>query len=988
MNFFEVMGLLQEKYRKIVISLVALLLIGSPFLNLAVSANETDAEDLEVTYEETVDVEDIVSEDDHDGELKYSSYIQDTETDHYQSEPVVFKEMSQLKTDRLTNYQGEDVIEVGQDETVTFTIDAPETAYYQIGFDYTIVGQNVLPTQLQMRVNGEIPFYEMRNLVFESNWGNPDTFQVDKYGNEIIPQPIKLDDWNFKYLIDSSYRDSSPLMVELQQGENEIELTISEGNLLIRTIELTGKRIIPVHESVEVTGSNFIEVEAARQLVKRNDSSIRANASFNVNLTPSSDDKRVLNYIDGDAFNEAGHKIYYDVDVEEAGFYYLGVHYQQNARADFPVFMNVEVNGEIPYQILKDYPFGYQSSYKHFPLVDDEGETIAVYLEEGLNTVAFQLTVEPIKAALEQIERLTTEIQNLSLEITNLVGPEVDRHRDINVEEYIPGVTDLIISWADEMAEIYASMKEFNDTKEDIGAFSGLRIAEDQLRSIAERPERIARRKNELSTGTNSVTAYLGNLMQELNNSGISIDRFYFFQDHNDLPESAGFFTSAWSGFKRLIQTFGEQDYDIGNINEDHLQVWVNRPRQYIEIMQRLIDETYTAQTGVTVDLSIMPDQNKLILANAAGKAPDVALGVNYAMPFEIGIRGALQDLTAFEDYEEVASDFAPGMLVPATIQDGVYALPDTMNFWIMFYREDILSDMGLDIPDTISEVRTYLPELQRRGMNFFYPTAGMPGMKIFAGTMPLIYQSGGQLYGETIHRTQLNENETIEGMRLLTDLFTIYNVPYDVPSFYQQFRDGSIPIGISDYFMYNLILNAAPEIANVWDIALVPGIENEEGVVERWQTGGAESNIIFSDTNKTDESWAFLKWWSSVETQVAFGNTLQTTYGAEYMWNSANLAAYPELPWPHSHKETILAQAEWIAEVPRVPGSYLLERELSNAYNAIVLDGDNLRTAIDLASKRVNRETNRKLEEFGFMKDGKIIEPYPNPERSMIEKE
>ncbi|WP_062321418.1 hypothetical protein [Halolactibacillus sp. JCM 19043] len=105
--------------------------------------------------------------------------------------------------------------------------------------------------------------------------------------------------------------------------------------------------------------------------------------------------------------------------------------------------------------------------------------------------------------------------------------------------------------------------------------------------------------------------------------------------------------------------------------------------------------------------------------------------------------------------------------------------------------------------------------------MNFFYPTAGMPGMKIFAGTMPLIYQSGGQLYGDTIHRTELNNNQTIEGVRLLTEMFTIYNVPYDVPSFYQQFRDGSIPIGISDYYMYNLILNAAPEIKNVWDIAL-----------------------------------------------------------------------------------------------------------------------------------------------------------------------
>src|SRR5690625_2174208 len=183
-----------------------------------------------------------------------------------------------------------------------------------------------------------------------------------------------------------------------------------------------------------------------------------------------------------------------------------------------------------------------------------------------------------------------------------------------------------------------------------------------------------------------------------------------------------------------------------------------------------------------------------------------------------------------------------------------------------------------------------------------------------------------------------LNEEEAIEGVRELTELFTIYNTPYDVPSFYQQFRDGSIPIGISDYFMYNLILNAAPEIANSWDIALMPGYENDDGEVERWSAGGAESNFIFSDSDKKDEAWEFLKWWSSTEVQVSFGNILQTTYGREYIWNPANIEAYEGLPWITSHKEVILAQTEWLTEVHRVHVSYMVERDISNEYNSIVL--------------------------------------------------
>ena len=57
-----------------------------------------------------------------------------------------------------------------------------------------------------------------------------------------------------------------------------------------------------------------------------------------------------------------------------------------------------------------------------------------------------------------------------------------------------------------------------------------------------------------------------------------------------------------------------------------------------------------------------------------------------------------------------------------------------------------------------------------------------------------------------------------------------------------------------------------------------------------------------------------------------------------------------------------------------------MLERELSNAYISIVLHGENERKAVDLAVKRINRETTRKLEEFGYIKNGEVINPYVTP--------
>src|SRR5699024_12729476 len=120
------------------------------------------------------------------------------------------------------------------------------------------------------------------------------------------------------------------------------------------------------------------------------------------------------------------------------------------------------------------------------------------------------------------------------------------------------------------------------------------------------------------------------------------------------------------------------------------------------------------------------------------------------------------------------------------------------------------------------------------------------------------------------------------------------------------------------------------PEIANSLDIALMPGYENEDGEVERWSAGGAESNFIFEDSDKQDEAWEFLKWWSSTDVQVTVGNILQTTYGREYIWNPANIEAYEGLLWITSNKEVMLVQTEWLVEVPRGLGQSLLECEIS----------------------------------------------------------
>ena len=78
------------------------------------------------------------------------------------------------------------------------------------------------------------------------------------------------------------------------------------------------------------------------------------------------------------------------------------------------------------------------------------------------------------------------------------------------------------------------------------------------------------------------------------------------------LPKNKNIFTKMWLGIVRFFTSFGEQAYSSTNTNPEHLQVSVNRSRQHLEIMQLLINEQFTPQTGIEVDLSLMPDQTKI----------------------------------------------------------------------------------------------------------------------------------------------------------------------------------------------------------------------------------------------------------------------------------------------------------------------------------------------------------------------------------------
>ena len=715
------------------------------------------------------------------------------------------------------------VLDLTSGKKVTLDFEVPEDGLYYMNFDYLSYDESILPVSMKMKVDGDYPFYECRSLEFETTWKLSDEPSYDRYDNEAVTIPNKQIQWESKYLMDSSYRHSDPLKVQLTKGKHSIELSVDEGNFLLGNISLEAPVAVEEYKgsSDKADGKELITIQG-EDYTTTNDSAIHGVAEYDTSVDPYQAKDTVLNTLDSDSFSTAGRKVTYEFEVKTAGNYKIAANYRQSEKTDFPVFCDVAIDGKVPNSAFKDYSMAYTTKYKTATMQDSKGEDLSVHLEAGKHTISYTISMNPISYIMEEIDEVMSDVNDLALEITKVAGTNADKYRDLKLSKYIPNLEKTLYSYSDRLTKLEKSAVKWSDSDKNVAVMSSLIIAAKQLKSLADSPDSIPYRIDELSTSSNSVNHYLATTIDNLIANDLAIDRIYIYQDGAKLPSKPGFFKSCAMNISRFVASFTDQAYSTKNTNSDHIQVWVNRSSQYVQIMQKMIDEKFTPKTGINVDISIMPDQYKLVLSNSSGNAPDVATGINYTIPYELGIRGALVNMAQYDDFKESTDGYEPGFFMTGSINDGIYSMPETMNFWVLFYRTDVLEKLNLEIPKTMDDVIDMLPKLQMRGLNFYYPTAGMTLMRNFHGTTPLIVQNGGSLYAKTAaNGTAIGNEKSVNGFTKLTDLFTVYNMPVNVDNFYQHFRNGDMPIGIADYATFNMLTNAAPELSSSWKVVL-----------------------------------------------------------------------------------------------------------------------------------------------------------------------
>ena len=868
---------------------------------------------------------------------------------------------------------------INQGEGLEFNVTALENALYHLVIEYEIIGRALSGGVVSVFINDELPFDESRTLYLPAFFQDETKdFPVDRFLNQLPPPQTRIEGVRSVMIFDNSFTTLEPLHYHLTSGEHQIRLE----NIANVELRITNAQFVAPHEMVDyaqyrqnLTATHnpefvaFFEIPAPLYAFK-NSTEISLSRVNNPSFALFDTQMGKINALN---LTNAGNEVSFVIDIPQSGFYHLAFHYQNDYERR-PVFASIAINGEIPFVELAAYEFAAtRNRLDNEILAAADGTPFSFYLPAGTHEISLRLQAEPYQYVKEALMTLNRHMNAFTIDIMKLTGTDVDRNRLWRLTRYIEETEAYLMAYINVLDGLIYELLRLNGNQLDSN-ITTLQDSATLFRIIAEDPDNLPLRLDEM----NSIAMNLANVISDLDTQSLTLSSLFVFANTELPAANASGFERFTTSASQLFQTFTSNRYTVQN-DPDAINVWANLSPMHISIMQRMIDAEFTPATGQVVQVSQLPDTNRLIMASAANQTPDVAIGIWSFLPFDLAVRGALFDLTTFDDFWEVASWVPTGLLPAYSFNQGMYGLPDALDFQILFYRTDILAALNLEPPSTWQDVIEMLPILQRFGMNFYHPMAVGAGLKSYPLTTPFIFQHGGELFADDGLSVRINEPEAIAGARLMGELFTLYSLPTQVPSFFDSFRRGLIPVGIGDSNDYRLIRFGAPELTGLWEIAVIPGVEQVDGTINRTSVTMSTGSVIFADTEKPDESWEFLTWWLSADVQARFALNMRMSFGDTFMWLPSNIEALQNSTFfSPAELAVIYEQIGWQKDIARTPGYYMLERALSNAWNMMVFDGMPTQVAIDTGTLSANRELVRKMTELGFIdRDGNVLQPY-----------
>lgn len=882
----------------------------------------------------------------------------------------------------VTTVDGEnDVMQwANQEGSVSWTVNIPETGVYNIKMIYEALESNTKDVEFSLLIDGESPYATASRITLSKRWINESEIKQDSRQNDIRPGQISTPCWQETPLEDIDGLFNEPLEFYMEAGEHTITFESEKAEFAVKSFtfyqyEAPAAYTAPSDSDLTQAQGQKITLEgetaaykSSRTLYPTSDKSSYLTSSAN----GSSPTKTRYNTIGSGSWTQSTQTVTWEFNVDKAGYYKIGIRGRQDQMRGMYSNRRLYVNGEVPCLEANQIKFYYDTDWSITTPKSENGDDLYFYLQAGTNTISLEAVPGEIGEIMGDLDELVYNINSYYRQIRQITGPDPDEYNNYMIDTAIPSIVPDFKEYA----------QTLRDKKAEIEKLSGSGGTEAEtlekmaivLDKCIKKPDLIPEMMSQIKDNITSVSSFVNQYREQ----PLEVDMIEVATSDQDFTScDKSFFGSLGFGFKGFIGSFFEDYNALSDEDESAMECWVMLGRDNAEALQQLISSEYNPTAKTKINLKLV--QGGIVEATFAGKGPDLALFMGGDFPIQLAARGVLTDLTTFSDFDEVKSRFADDATVLYQYNGGTYGLPCDQTFPMLFYRSDILSEYGIDPAtdlNTWDGLLNCLPTLQR---NYLEVGLILPVMTSTGGTTQvsaitepgntfamLLLQQGLNYYNDEQTKTTFDTQEAVNAFDTWTKFYTTYSFQQTYDAF-TRFRTGDMPVVIQNYTFYNQLSVAAPEIKGCWGFQPVPGTVQEDGTINHAANSNGSGAIIFTKAADQEGAWDFIKWFTSTDAQVKYGNNIESILGTMGRYATANEEALQQLSWTTSEVNLLLDQLNSQVEIPIIPASYGVTRNVMNAFRAVVNDYDNARDTLFWYNKDINDEITRKLEDLGL---------------------
>ncbi|MGN0623522.1 MAG: extracellular solute-binding protein [Oscillospiraceae bacterium] len=961
----------------------------SSALALALAATSCIAVLAETTDESTLGTQDINAElvDASNRENAYSNYVKKyADAARPEQEVIIngadFISKSDSADITVTTVDGKDNVAqwANQEGSVTYEFEVAETGVYNIEASYEALAGGTTSVEFALLIDDVCPYTTASRITLPKRWVNETGIEQDAKGNDIRPGQVEEVCWQTMPFKDIDGLSNEPLRFYIEAGKHTLTLQSSKAQFALEYLKLYQYKIAEAYvaaDSSDIAASSaeviklegeLADYKSDRTLFPTND----RNSYLTSSATGSSPTKTKYNTIGKDSWNKATQAVTWKFNVEKDGYYKVGIRARQDTMRGMYSNRRMYIDGVVPCLEAEQIKFYYDTEWNLTVPKAKNGQIMYFYLEAGTHEITLEAVPGEIGEIMGDLDEIVYNVNSYYRRIRQITGPDPDEYNNYMIDKAIPGIIDDFKTYSESLR---TQMKRIEELSGQGGTEA---VTLDKLAIVldkcTEKPDRIPQMMSQIKDNVTSVSSWINQYREQ----PLEIDMIEIATSDKEFTScDRSFFAAFGFGFRAFIGSFFEDYNSLTDEDDSAMVCWISLGRDNALVVQNLINNEYNPTAKTKINMKLV--QGGIVEATFAGKGPDLALFMGGDFPIQLAARGVLTDLSQFSDYDEVMQRFSPDAGVLYEYNGGSYGLPVSQTFPMLFYRSDILDQYGID-PAT--DLNTWdglietLPILQRNYMevglilpvvtNVGGQTAISPTTEAGNTFATMLLQQGINYYDEAQTKTNFDTQEAINAFDTWTKFYTTYSFQQTYDAF-TRFRTGDMPVLIQNYTFFNQLSVAAPEIKGCWGFQPVPGTVQEDGTINHASNSQGSGAIIFKKAKDQQGAWEFIKWFTSKEVQVEYGNDIESILGTMGRFDTANVEALGELSWTSTEvallKEQLLSQVE----IPVIPASYGVTRNLMNAFREVVNNYENARDTLFWYNKDINDEITRKREDLGL---------------------